>query len=116
MTELAIGLYQQAAELGLTDSAPLSNLSATRFERGDYSASVRACDRALALLEDQTKQHRLLARKAKCLAHSVKYQDASEILHCISPGEDRADVEQTIQSALKTKKLFRTLGHCERDS
>lgn len=63
----AIILYQQACDAAPLDASPWSNLSAAQYELGDYAASMEAGDKALELLEDDVKKHKIMPRKAKSL-------------------------------------------------
>lgn len=67
--DAATKAYFEALSLTPNDSAPLSNLSAVRFELGNYSASVVYAEKALKLLRGEAdsspKKQKLLSRLAR---------------------------------------------------
>lgn len=86
--------YKEAAGLAPEDPAPWSNISAIKFEQGDYSAALASIDKAVALTkepDDSAKKQKLYTRMAKCHLHNLALQDAENAAAKLgSDGQSRA--------------------------
>lgn len=74
--------YFEALSLTPNDSAPLSNLSAVRFELGDYPGATMYAEKALKLLSNEADSHpkkqKLLSRLAR--AQILQLQGAAPLI------------------------------------
>ncbi|KAJ0375722.1 hypothetical protein COL26b_006044 [Colletotrichum chrysophilum] len=61
--------YREAAALAPEDPAPWSNISAIKFEQGDYTSCLQNLEKALSLssseAKDEPKKQKLYTRMAK---------------------------------------------------
>lgn len=100
--------YEEALRLDPQDAAPLTNLSALKFELGQYDLSVQRIEQALSLpvaALDVEKQQKLYARWTKCQLNllSIKAQD-----HLDQLAEDGAS--QTLkESVQETYQLWKAV-------
>lgn len=83
--------YKLAAEGEISDPAPLSNLSATYFELGNYNSSVDFTLESLQLtdIDDLERRQKLNVRLAKCYIHLRQYGKARAAVEDIKPSTDR---------------------------
>jgi tetratricopeptide (TPR) repeat protein len=90
----AIDAYRDACATAPEDPRPLSNLSATHFEVGDYRESIKTAQHALTLLHSQSDplKSRLQTRLAKAYVLRRRYKEAAEVLDS-SEHQDRAMTE-----------------------
>ncbi|KAM0738037.1 hypothetical protein ACQRIT_007513 [Beauveria bassiana] len=97
--------YQLAASLAPQDPAPVSNLSAVKYETGDYKGSITYIKQALALsaagTNDAAKIDKLNARLAKCFLHLRDFSSARDALLAISNQDLRIELSESLESALK---------------
>ncbi|CZT15456.1 uncharacterized protein RCC_12327 [Ramularia collo-cygni] len=99
----AISLYEKAAEAAPDDPAPLSNLSAAFFELGDYNASVKASDHAMAFSEDESKRQKLYLRKAKSLLYLLDYDAAAVTVENLEEGVEKTKLNAVILNTLQSR-------------
>ncbi|OCL14552.1 hypothetical protein AOQ84DRAFT_308742 [Glonium stellatum] len=87
----AIDAYRDACAAAPEDPRPLSNLSATHFEVGDYRESIKTAQHALTLLHSRSDPlaSRLQTRLAKAYILRRRYKEALEALDSSEP-QDRA--------------------------
>jgi len=82
------------------DSAPLSNLSATHFEKGDYTLSFKYGQEALQLLEnvDQSdpRKQRIWGRLARIQIHRQNWDGAAEFVEHLASEPERKALEGVI--------------------
>ncbi|ROW07056.1 hypothetical protein VPNG_06673 [Cytospora leucostoma] len=87
-------------------SAPLSNLSAVRFEMGLYTDAVRFAEQALQLLQsepdDSPKKQKLYARITKSLLYSLEFGQAELAKTAIAQLDDSYSAEGITTEALRT--------------
>ncbi|KAF9878329.1 putative tetratricopeptide [Colletotrichum karsti] len=80
--------YNEAASLAPEDPAPWSNISAIKFEQGDYSASLKNIEKALSLTasesDDEPKKQKLYTRMVKCHLHSNSLDSAEDAVKYLS--------------------------------
>ncbi|KAM3512042.1 hypothetical protein MY11210_004302 [Beauveria gryllotalpidicola] len=97
--------YQLAASLAPQDPAPVSNLSAVKYETGDYKSSITYIKQALALYaagtKDAGKNDKLNARLAKCFLHLRDLSSVNDALAAISNQDIRVELSESLESALK---------------
>ncbi|KAM3430865.1 hypothetical protein MY4824_007438 [Beauveria thailandica] len=97
--------YQLAASLAPQDAAPVSNLSAVKYETGDYDSCITYIKQALALsaagTNDAGRNDTLNARLAKCLLHLRDFSSAKDALLAIGNQDLRVELSESLKSALK---------------
>ncbi|ROV89746.1 hypothetical protein VSDG_08634 [Cytospora chrysosperma] len=102
----AINAYKEAASLAPEDYAPLSNMSAVRFEMGRYPDAVEYAEKALQLLksepDDVPKKQKLYARIAKSLLYSLDFGKAELAKTAISRLDNSYSAEGTSVEALQS--------------
>ncbi|KAJ6782404.1 hypothetical protein PWT90_10097 [Aphanocladium album] len=80
--------YKKAASLAPEDPRPLSNLSAVRFELGDYKTAILFVNKAIALSGDgngaAASQDKLYSRLAKCHLYCLDYASAENAISRIA--------------------------------
>lgn len=91
-SSLAAEAYNKAAALAPSDPLPLSNLSAVKFEMGDYSGAVETANKALGLTEDVAMKDKLSARLAKCHAYLQDIKSASSFMSAVENDQLKADL------------------------
>lgn len=88
------------------DFAPLSNMSAVRFEMGMYTNAVEYAEQALQLLESEPdeipKKQKLYARMVKSLLYSLDFGKAELAETTIARLNDSYSAEGTSVEALQT--------------
>ncbi|KAI1471970.1 uncharacterized protein F4812DRAFT_456073 [Daldinia caldariorum] len=91
----------KAATLAPSDPSPLSNLSAVSFETCKYTECIDFSTKALSILqtgpENNTLKQKLLFRQVKAHLHQSSLDDAENVLNQLVPGEEAADLEDTIE-------------------
>ncbi|KAH6685757.1 hypothetical protein F5X68DRAFT_240974 [Plectosphaerella plurivora] len=109
--------YTEAARLASEDPAPWSNMSAIKFELGDWSVALANLDKALALSSDEPddgpKKQKLYTRMAKCHFHALSLDKAAAAAQHL--GDDDASKSlrlaitdaQKLWSALPDEAAFR---------
>lgn len=65
------------------DPRPVSNISAIKFEQGDYNASLSSLEKALSLYSDEPdespKKQKLYTRMVRCHLHSLSPEKAADV-------------------------------------
>ncbi|KAI1076526.1 hypothetical protein F5B20DRAFT_555437 [Whalleya microplaca] len=99
----AIKAYEEAAKLAPSDSSPLSNLSAAKFEAGNYVECIDVASKALSLLDDgsgnQMLRQRLLTRSARACLISSRLNQADEFLANIDESKDREELGDALRGS-----------------
>ncbi|KAH8894481.1 hypothetical protein GQ53DRAFT_839555 [Thozetella sp. PMI_491] len=99
--------YKTAASLAPHDPAPISNLSAVRYEMGDYKGAIAHIREAISLTapedKESTKADKLYGRLAKCFLYLLDFASAEEVISSIGDSPLRAELDESIQS---TKALW----------
>ncbi|KAL1882911.1 hypothetical protein Daus18300_000549 [Diaporthe australafricana] len=111
----AIKCYEEAASLAPEDPAPISNLSAAKFEMGKYGEAAELAKKALSITGgDSPSRDKLYLRLARCYLHGLKTQQARAALEKCSDSEMKAAIAQSLmaidsmhRTAKKTKRLRR---------
>ncbi|KAI1820128.1 hypothetical protein F4861DRAFT_88847 [Xylaria intraflava] len=101
--------YIEASRLTPGDPRPLSNISAVKFETGNYIGAALFCESALSLLEktpDSTLEHKLLLRLAKAYLLAKQYAKATTAISRIAAVEDREQLEKSVASMQASDLLY----------
>ncbi|KUI63016.1 TPR repeat-containing protein associated with Hsp90 [Cytospora mali] len=102
----AIKAYKEAASLAPEDPAPLSNMSAVRFEMGQYTTAVEHAEQALQLLESEPdnapKKQKLHARIAKSILYSLDFNKADLAKTVVARLTDSGSIEGISVDAMLT--------------
>ncbi|KAJ3534692.1 hypothetical protein NM208_g7439 [Fusarium decemcellulare] len=95
--------YKTAASLAPHDSSPVSNLSAVRYEMGDYRGAITYIRDALSLnvaeADDNVKKDKLYGRLAKCFLFLLDFSSAGDAITGIGNGHLRAELYESVESA-----------------
>ena len=95
--------YEEAARLAPEDAAPWSNISAIKFEQGNYQAALNSIEKALELTPEsddhRLKRQKLYTRKAKCHLHTLSIEDAQNAVGLL--GDDASASSKELRLALK---------------
>ncbi|KAI1499416.1 hypothetical protein F5X99DRAFT_389871 [Biscogniauxia marginata] len=120
----AMKAYLEAVKLVPDDPAPLSNISAAKFEAGNYSECIKAAQQALSMLKDEPEtqaiRQRLLVRSARAYLYLSQASEARELLRTAEASKDVEEVKDlldahqdpgwsnvtTLDSTLLLDKLF----------
>ncbi|KAK8122631.1 hypothetical protein PG984_011301 [Apiospora sp. TS-2023a] len=102
--------YNQAIRLAPTDPRPLSNVSAVKFEMGNYMGAAIFCEKVLKLLQndpdpDLEQKVRLRMGKAYMLARRPA-QAAKAVATNVDDGDDKRQIERTIRAVEASDALF----------
>ncbi|KAI8287173.1 hypothetical protein K4K60_012800 [Colletotrichum sp. SAR11_57] len=93
--------YKEAASLAPEDPAPWSNISAIKFEQGDYAGSLKNLEKALSLSsaepENGPKKQKLYTRMAKCHLHSLSLSKASQAVEALSDDASGKDLRASFK-------------------
>ncbi|KAK3398505.1 hypothetical protein B0T20DRAFT_319021, partial [Sordaria brevicollis] len=87
--------YKVAAKLAPSDAAPFSNLSAVKFEKGEYADAAKFAAKALSLYSDAeaaTKAEKVYVRLAKSYLYDLKLDEATEVAEKIATEGVRASL------------------------
>ncbi|KAI0010631.1 hypothetical protein F4779DRAFT_577027 [Xylariaceae sp. FL0662B] len=98
----AMEAYTEAARLAPSDPSPLSNLSAAKFEAGDYAGCINAAGKALDLLDslpNDVLRQRLLTRSARAYLIGSSLNRAEELLAKIDPGKGREELHDALRGS-----------------
>ncbi|KAI8307905.1 putative tetratricopeptide [Colletotrichum sp. SAR11_59] len=99
--------YREAAALAPEDPAPWSNISAIRFEQGDYTSCLQNLEKALSLsssdAKDEPKKQKLYTRMAKCHMHLMSFEAAESAIKSL--GVDTSS--QSLKASLEDLKGLR---------
>jgi len=96
--------YNVAQSLTPEDPAPISNLSAVKFEMGQYEEAAALAVKALSLSKDSApdRKDRLLSRLSKSYLHANNAHEALSAAERMTEGKDRevllADVRLMLDS------------------
>lgn len=95
--------YKKAALLAPQDASPISNLSAVKYEMGDYRAAITYIQKATSLAfsgtdTDDAKKDKLYSRMAKCYLHLLDVHSAEEAISAIGDGHVRAELQESAES------------------
>lgn len=94
--------YTEAAELAPEDPAPLSNLSALYFEKGQYEDAVGNLRNALALSKDAPPAgpqiQKLLTRLAKACVLLRDLDGAREAIDKLADDASRAELRDALEA------------------
>ncbi|KAM0322180.1 hypothetical protein ACHAQA_009670 [Verticillium albo-atrum] len=92
--------YFAAAKLAPSSANPLSNISAVRFEQGNYLGAILFSHKALSLLqaEDDTSpaKQKLFHRILKCQLHLGQVQKAHITLAKIAPSDSKHEAARLV--------------------
>ncbi|KAF6832658.1 tetratricopeptide [Colletotrichum plurivorum] len=98
--------YQEAAALAPEDPAPWSNISAIKFEQGDYASALKNLEKALSLSssepDDGPKKQKLLTRMAKCHLHSLSLEDAEQAVKSLADDASGKELREALDGLQKT--------------
>ncbi|KAI8277373.1 hypothetical protein K4K56_000728 [Colletotrichum sp. SAR 10_98] len=99
--------YREAAALAPEDPAPWSNISAIKFEQGDYTSCLQNLEKALSLslsdAKDEPKKQKLYTRMAKCHMHLMSFEAAESAIESL--GVDTSS--QSLKASLEDHKGLR---------
>ncbi|KAH7631370.1 hypothetical protein B0T09DRAFT_133956 [Sordaria sp. MPI-SDFR-AT-0083] len=88
--------YNIAAKLAPNDPAPFSNLSAVKYEKGEYADAAKFAAKALSLYPDSeaeaAKREKVHVRLAKSYLHDLKLDDASAAAEKVATDHVRASL------------------------
>ncbi|GAB0146017.1 hypothetical protein EsHS_00006429 [Epichloe bromicola] len=95
--------YKKAALLAPQDASPISNLSAVKYEMGDYRAAIAYIQKAISLAvsgtdNDEAKKDKLYSRMAKFYLHLLDLHSAEEAISVIGDGHVRAELHESAES------------------
>ena len=78
----ALELYMQALSLSENDLKILSNISAAKYEIGDYQGCIETTEDCFKFVGDDEKQkhYRLLVRRAKCYFYLGMFDEFSKTI------------------------------------
>ncbi|KAI8243305.1 Hsp70-Hsp90 organizing protein 1 [Colletotrichum sp. SAR 10_96] len=99
--------YREAAALAPEDPAPWSNISAIKFEQGDYTSCLQNLEKALSFslsdAKDEPKKQKLYTRMAKCHMHLMSFEAAESAIESL--GVDTSS--QSLKASLEDHKGLR---------
>ncbi|KAG8417357.1 hypothetical protein J3458_004867 [Metarhizium acridum] len=94
--------YKTAASLAPDDPSPVSNLSAVRYEMGDYRGAIAHIREAISLNDPETdnsaKNDKLYSRLVKCFLYVLDLDSAEDTVSRISNSQLRAELDETVGS------------------
>ncbi|KJZ70538.1 hypothetical protein HIM_10082 [Hirsutella minnesotensis 3608] len=94
--------YKTAASLAPHDSSPISNLSAVRYEMGDYRGAIAHIRNAISLNvsenDDSAKKDKLYGRLVKCFLHLLDLNSAEDAMSSISNSRLRTELYESVES------------------
>ncbi|CEJ86330.1 hypothetical protein VHEMI04076 [[Torrubiella] hemipterigena] len=94
--------YKTAASLVPHHSSPVSNMSAVRYEMGDYRGAIAYINQVLALISDDTsdsgKKDKLYSRLAKCYLHLLEFIPAEDAISSIDSVDLRFELYESVES------------------
>jgi hypothetical protein len=97
----------EAARLAPRDPRPFSNVSAVKFEMGNYIGSSFFGEKALKLLQDSPDpalEQRVRLRLARSYLHVRKFTQAQDAIRGVTASEDTRQLEHAVRvmAALNT--------------
>ncbi|EFY95072.2 tetratricopeptide [Metarhizium robertsii ARSEF 23] len=94
--------YKTAASLAPHDPSPVSNLSAVRYEMGDYKGAIAHIRDAISLTVPETdnsaKNDKLYSRLVKCFLYLHDVDSAEDAVSSIGDAHLRAELDQAVGS------------------
>ncbi|KAM7190192.1 hypothetical protein V8F20_009814 [Naviculisporaceae sp. PSN 640] len=95
--------YKLASTLAPNDPAPVSNLSAVKFEMGDFEGAATFAAKALSLSENSThdRKDKLLVRLAKSHLHANNPAAGLEAAEQLSHGAEKTNLVADLEFMLK---------------
>ncbi|KDN67994.1 putative tetratricopeptide [Colletotrichum sublineola] len=106
--------YREAAALAPKDPAPWSNISAIKFEQGDYKTALDSIEKALSLSaaepDSSPKKQKLYARMAKCHLLSLSLDDAEKPVNLLLDDSSGHAMRATLKDM---HKIFKMSGEGE---
>lgn len=88
------------------DPAPWSNISAIKFEQGDYASALKNLEKALSLSslepDDGPKKQKLYTRMAKCHLHSLSLKDAEQAVKSLTDDASGKELRAALEGLQKT--------------
>lgn len=106
----------QASRLAPKDALPFYNLSAVKFELGDYAGSILFSQKALNLLEEQAQEdgnplrEKICIRLAKASFYSLKLENANTFLSSVNSEDSRAHLSSSISDTILLCNSYRDEG------
>ncbi|KAI1124439.1 hypothetical protein F5Y10DRAFT_30696 [Nemania abortiva] len=91
--------YSESARLTPTDPRPISNISALKYEMGNYVGSALFCEKALNLLQDTPDpalEQKLRLRLAKSYVLARRSTRAQVAVSRITSNEDKKQLEHSV--------------------
>ncbi|KAK1780119.1 hypothetical protein QBC45DRAFT_285837, partial [Copromyces sp. CBS 386.78] len=113
-TKIAEAAYNVAADLAPGDAAPFSNLSAVKYEKGEYADAVKFATKALSLYPEAeaAKREKVYVRLAKSHIHDLKLDEATGAAEKVATDHVRAsllaDISQLRKVADSTTSASKT--------
>ncbi|KAI3391944.1 hypothetical protein diail_6590 [Diaporthe ilicicola] len=105
----AIKCYEEAASLAPDDPAPISNLSAAKFEMGKYPEAAELAQRALSMTDGESpSKEKLRLRLARCHLHCLQTQQARAALETCGDSETKAVITESLTA-------IDSMQHTEKD-
>lgn len=108
----------EAARLAPRDSRPFSNVSAVKFEMGNYIGSSIFCEKALKLLQDSPDsvlEQKVRLRLARSYLHLKKFTKAQDAIYSVTASEDTRQFEhafrvmEALNAAYPDEKALRSV-------
>ncbi|WDK21941.1 tetratricopeptide [Colletotrichum graminicola] len=104
------GLFaEEAASLAPKDPAPWSNISAIKFEQGDYSTALDNIEKALSLSAEEPdsspKKQKLYTRMAKCHLFSLSFDDAEKSVTSLHDDSSAHAMRATLEDMHKISSM-----------
>ncbi|KAF5128475.1 hypothetical protein E5D57_009415 [Metarhizium anisopliae] len=94
--------YKSAASLAPHDPSPVSNLSAVRYEMGDYKGAIAHIRDAISLTvpeaDNSAKNDKLYSRLVKCFLYLHDVDSAEDAVSSIGDAHLRAELDQAVGS------------------
>lgn len=94
-TKISESAYNIVAKLAPGDATPLSNLSAVKFEKGEYADAAKFASKTLSLYSDAevaTKGENIYVRLAKSHLHDLKLDEATAAAEKVATEDVRASL------------------------
>ncbi len=107
---------RSAARLAPKDALPFSNLSAVKFELGDYAGCILFSQKALTLLEEQAPEdgnplrEKIYLRLAKAYFYSLRLENSNAVLSSVISEDSRADLSSSISRTIRLRNSYRDEG------
>ncbi|KAF2494790.1 hypothetical protein BU16DRAFT_540038 [Lophium mytilinum] len=105
----AIDAYKRACSASPEDARPLSNLSASYFETGEYDNSIKSAEAALQLLKspDDPLRARLWTRISKAHMHADRWKEAEKASRELAVTDDDG-LKSALEHAIRVEKDIET--------